>query len=112
MTFKPVTLNIPPLQEGNLADFLEVNFGANFPLTDVSEIVLKVQSKGTNKPFLTKRLSEGKITVAGQNMVIPLVPEDTANHAGDFEYELDFHNGLNQPFATFKGKGTIEREIK
>lgn len=112
MTYKPATVNIPPLQEGNLADFLEVNFDTSFPLTEAPEIILKVKSKVIEKPFIKKKRSEGKIIVVDQNMTIPLQPEDTAGHAGDFEYELDFYNVFNQPFATFKGKGTIEREIK
>lgn len=112
MTYKPAIVNIPPLQEGNVADFLELNFDPEFPMADVSEIVLRIKIKGDKSAYLIKKLSENKITVTGQNVVFPLQPEDTAGHTGDYEYEIDFHNAANKPFATIKGKGTIEAEIK
>ncbi|GEM_PF-5513232 len=112
MTYKPCIVNLSPLQEGNLADFLNVNFNESFPLADVGEVVLSIRTKGDKSAYLVKKLSEGKIIVTNQNVLIPFLPEDSAGHAGDYDYELDFYNEQNQPFATLKGKGTIEREIK
>lgn len=112
MTFKTAILNRPPLQEGNVADFLEINFDPEFPMADVSEIVLRIKTKGDKSAYLVKKLSENKITVTGQNVIFPLQPEDTTGHSGDYEYEIDFYNAANKPFATIKGKGIIEAEIK
>jgi hypothetical protein len=112
MTFDPLTLNLAPLQEGNIADLLDVEFEAEFPLTAVSEVICRIKQQGEQRAYLTKKLSTGDITISGQILTIPLAEEDSAGHAGSFTYECDLLNLEGKSFATIKGTGSFVAEIK
>ena len=112
MTLETLTLNIPSLQEGNIADLLDVEFAPEFPLSGVSEVICRVKTKGAQRAYLTKKLSEGTVTIAGQVLTVPLTEADSAGHAGDFEYECDFYNAAGKSYFTMKGKGSFVAEMK
>ena len=112
MTFDPLTLNLAPLQEGNIAELLDVEFEAEFPLTAVSEVICRIKQQGSQKAYLTKKLSTGDITIAGQVLTVPLSVADSLGHAGSFTYECDLYNLAGQSFATIKGAGQFVAEIK
>lgn len=112
MTFETLTLNIQPLQEGNIADLLDVEFAPEFPLTDVAEVECRIQQQGSQKAYVTKKLSTGGVTITGQVLTVPLLEADTAGHAGSYSYECDFINADGKSFFTIVGKGTINAQIK
>ncbi len=112
MTFETLILNIDPLQEGNVADLLDLEFEPEFPLASVSEIECRIKQRNAPLAYLTKKLSEGNIVVTDQVMVVPLAEEDSKDRPGGYTYECDFFNAEGKSFFTITGSGVFNPEIK
>ena len=94
-------------QEGNLAS-IDIEMDATFSMTDVA-VVLEVRDSGGRLIFRKK--STVDFTISGQNFSIELLPADTIGRAGKHNYEIDFFNVQNQPFATIGGYFTISKQV-
>lgn len=109
--YEDLLYNPAPKTEGKLQLLLDLEFGDNFPLTNVSEITCVTRSLSTRQTVHTFKKSEDTITVTGQALQIPLQPEDTRGKADDYQYECDFMDAQNRCFFTIRGKFRIIAEI-
>jgi hypothetical protein len=111
MTYETTTINIPPLQEGNLQDLIHLELAESMPLDQFGDITVVVKSTSARTVILSGKKSTGEVLVTGQRIRVPLSAASTTGKAGDFEYEMDIKNLENQPILTIKGKGTIQAQI-
>ena len=109
-TYEKLIYDIPPYQEGNLADF-EFDLDDNFPIGDVSEITFQVRTVPDNAVVMSKKKSQSEITLNTRTVKIEFLPADTTGKAGKHVYEVDFVNTTNQPFATIGGSFIIEKQV-
>ena len=110
MTYEKLTYDIPPYQEGNLQDF-EFAIDNNFDVSLINDITFEVRNcKGGT--IINKRLSQGQISLIGNTVTIPILPEDTTGNGGTHSYELDFINSEGQQFFTMGGKFVVMEEFK
>lgn len=107
-TYEKYVLNLGPYQEGNLAD-IELEMDDSFSMTNVS-VTFQVRDS-SEKLIIDKKSSDGDITISGQDITIPLLPEDTRRKSGKYNYEIDFLNDSDQPFATIGGTFIISKEV-
>lgn len=108
MTYEKCKLDLGPYQEGNLAS-IDLEMDETFPMEGVGVTLQVKDSEGT--VIIEKSSYEDDITIAGQDITIPLLPGDTETLAGRHKYEIDFINASNQPFATIGGIFIVEPEI-
>lgn len=108
-TYEKYTLHLGPYQEGNIFD-IELDMDAGFPMVGVG---VTIEIRDTSGKCIIKKTSytNGGITITDQNILIVFTPDNTRNRSGKYDYEIDFLNGLNQPFATIGGTFTISKEI-
>lgn len=107
-TYDKLTLNIPPFQEGNIADF-EINVTVPASLAGCGAS-MEVRTRAGTLLF-RKKTSAGTLTIAGQKISGSLDTTDTLNRAGVHNYELDILNAQGKPFATIGGTFTITAQI-
>lgn len=110
MTYEKCRYDIPPYQEGNVCDF-EFDVDENFPIDQVSDITLQVRDSKGYIVIEKKKLSEGTILLSDRTVHIDFLPADTLNRSGQHQYEIDFINLQNQPFATMGGSFTINKQV-
>ncbi len=111
-TYDKYTYDIPPYQQGNVADF-EFDLDSNFPLSSVSDISFQLRkSQGSTKELIIpeKLKSTGGITLVSRTVNIPFTAAEMKEHYGVFYYEIDFINLTGDPFITIGGTFTIEKE--
>jgi len=108
-TYDKYTLNLGPYQEGNVAD-IELDMDVSFPMTGI-DVTFEVRD--TANKLIIRKTSEvgGGITIAGQNIVITIDATDTKKRSGKYNYEIDFLNIGDDPFATIGGTFTISKEV-
>ena len=109
-TYEKLIYNIPPYQEGNLQDF-EFDLDDAFPITDVSDITFQVRTIPSEQAIISKKKSLSEITLTDRTVKITFVPADTTGNAGKHEYEIDFLNVSNQPFATIGGAFIVNKQV-
>lgn len=107
-TYEKCTLNLGPYQEGNLAD-IELEMDSSFPMTGVS-VTFQVRDS-SDRLLIDKSSSDGDITIAEQDITIPLLVTDTKRRSGKHNYEIDFIDINGNPFATIGGTFTIAKEV-
>lgn len=108
-TYDKYTLNLGPYQEGNVAD-IELDMDVSFPMTGI-DVTFEVRD--TANKLIIRKTSEvgGGITITGQNIVITIDATDTKKRSGKYNYEIDFLNAGDDPFATIGGTFTVSREV-
>jgi len=106
-TYEKYILNLDYFQEGNLAS-IDLEMDSSFPMTNISVTMEARDSSG--RLIIQKSSSEGTITISGQDITIPILPDDTKRRAGKYNYEIDFINDSSQPFATIGGVLTVNSE--
>lgn len=108
-TYDKLTYNIPAYQEGNESDF-EFELDLNFPIEQVSDITFQMRSvKG--EVLLQKSLKNNDIALLGRVVNIPFLATDFIGDSGTHNYEIDFKNLDEKPFATIGGAIVINKEI-
>ena len=108
-TYEKYELALGPYQEGNLAD-IELEMDALFPMTDVN-VTMQVRDSSGNVIIAKSSYEEDEIDITGQDITITLDPDDTKGHPGLHDYEIDFLNDEDEPFATIGGKFTVSPEV-
>ena len=108
-TYEKYELALGPYQEGNLAD-IELEMDSLFPMTDVN-VTMQVRDSAGNVIIAKSSYEQDEIDISGQDITITLLPEDTTGHPGLHDYEIDFLNDDDEPFATIGGKFYISPEV-
>lgn len=109
-TYDKAIYNIPPYQEGNKADF-EFDVEENFPIAEVNEISFQVRDSSGRQLIPEKLLSTGGITKNGYTITIPFSAQEMTGIVGKHQYEIDFINANNEPFATIGGAFIVNRQV-
>lgn len=108
-TYKKLIVVLEPFQEGNRADI-----GVEVDVTKLSLTGLAASCElreKTGKLLWRKKTADSTMTIAGQLVTIPLAPADTKGKPGVHNFEIDFLNAQNEPFATIGATLTIEAQI-
>jgi hypothetical protein len=106
-TIEKYILNLDYFQEGNLGS-IDLEMDSSFPMTNVA-VTMEVRDSA-NRIIMQKSSSGGTISIDGQNITIPILPDDTKRRAGRYNYEIDFINESSQPFATIGGALIVNAE--
>ena len=109
-TYDKCTFNLPAYQEGNEADF-EFDLDTNFPLEDVGDISFQARDSRGRLIMPEKSLLTNTLTLVERTVRIPFSAAEMKGNADKHQYEIDFLNLLNKPFATIGGVFPINAEI-
>lgn len=109
-TYDKYTYNLPAYQEGNEADF-EFDLDTNFPLEELGDISFQARDSRGRLIMSEKTLLTNTLTLTVRTVRIPFLAAEMKGNPDKHQYEIDFLNQSNEPFATIGGVFPINAEI-